>query len=265
LTDAVKNDVLNAVSKRYDSDKDENALAFTSVPRGIRTAIISVWYQFGSDTAHSMFWSFVKKNDWNNAIHELRNFYKNPNEQARGDLKRRNDEADIIEATLLECDRSVIDVVFLIDDSGSVSLANFKESLDFVKNMIKAFSDQKLTGKYSTRFGLSTFSNTYKSQFNLSSYTKQSGYLSAISRVLALQQVLIDQFTEERGLRPEKDGLPRVLIVLTDGVASDSVSIPAKNVRDENIVVYAIGIDGYNLGQLQDIASSACCMKTRSD
>jgi GH24 family phage-related lysozyme (muramidase)/uncharacterized protein YegL len=273
LTDAVKNDVLNTVSKRYNSDKDENALAFTSVPRGIRTAVVSVWYQFGSDTAHSIFWSFVKKNDWNNAIHQLRNFYKNPNEQAREDLKRRNDEADIIEATLLECDRSV-DVVFLIDDSGSVSLANFKESLDFVKNMIKAFPDQKLTGKYSTRFGLSTFSNTYKSQFYLSSYTKQSGYLSAISRVsydsggtnlgLALQQVLTDQFTEERGLRPEKDGLPRILIVLTDGKSQDVVSIPAKNVRDENIVIYAIGIGGYNLEQLQDIASSESHVYTLS-
>ncbi|CAB4040076.1 pesticin domain [Paramuricea clavata] len=238
LTDAVKNDVVNTVSKRYDRDKDENALAFTSVPRGIRTAIVSVWYQFGSDTAHSIFWSFVKKNDWNNAIHELRNFYTNPNEQARKDLKRRNDEADIIEATLLECDRAV-DVVFLIDDSSSVSLANFQESLDFVKNMIKAFPDQKLTGKYSTRFGLSTFNNIYRSQFYLSSYTKQSSYLYAIGRVsytggsstnlaFALVQVLTDQFTEKR----------------------------AKNIRDENIVIYAIGIDNYNLRQLQDIASS---------
>ncbi|CAB4040546.1 Hypothetical predicted protein, partial [Paramuricea clavata] len=42
LTDAATNDVLNEVSKRYDSDKDGNALAFASLPRGIRTAIVSV-------------------------------------------------------------------------------------------------------------------------------------------------------------------------------------------------------------------------------
>ncbi|CAB4037185.1 collagen alpha-1(XIV) chain-like, partial, partial [Paramuricea clavata] len=265
LTDAVTNDVVTEVSKRYDSDKDANTQAFASVPRGIRTAIVSVWYQLGYPTAYPKFWNFVTKNDWDNAIKELRNFYKNPNEQARGDLIRRNDEADIIEATLLKCNRSV-DVVFLIDESGSVSLANFRESLDFVENMIKAFPDDRLSGKDGTRFGLSTFSSSYRSHFYLSNYTNQSAYLSAVNRVpysaggtqlgRALQHILTDQFTEERGLRPKVNGVPRVLIVLTDGISYDSVSIPAKNVRDENIVVYGIGIGNYNLKQLQEIASS---------
>ena len=132
--------------------------------------------------------------------------------------------------------------------------------------MIKAFPDDKLSGKDGTGFGLSTFSSSYTSPFYLSTYTKQSDYLSAVNRVSysgggtqlgrALQHILTDQFTEERGLRPEVDGVPRVLIVLTDGKSYDNVSIPAKNVRDENIVVYAIGIGSYNLRQLQEIASS---------
>ena len=265
LTNAITNDVVNKVSKQYDNDKDENALAFASVPRGIRTAIVSVWYQFGYPKAYPKFWNFVTKNDWDNAIEELRNFYTNPEEQASGDLIRRNDEADIIEATFQECNRSV-DIVFLLDESGSVSPQNFNESLDFVKNMIEAFPDDKLHGKDGTRFGLSTFSSYYRPSFYLSNYTKQSDYLSAINRVSyssggtylgrALELILTNQFSEERGLRPEVDGLPRILIVLTDGVSHDSVSIPAKNVRDENIVIYAIGIGGYNLRQLQEIASS---------
>ncbi|CAB4015952.1 protocadherin Fat 4-like [Paramuricea clavata] len=273
LTDAVTNDVVEKVSKKYDSDKDENALAFASVPRGIRTAIVSVWYQFGHHSAYPKFWGFVTKNDWDNAIKELRYFYKNPNEQARGDLIRRSNEADIIEATLLRCNRSV-DVVLLIDESGSVGSINFQESLDFVKNMTKAFPDEKLSGKNGTRFGLSTFSTSYKSHFYLSNYTKQSSYLSAISRVSyasgstylgeALEEILTDQFTEERGLRPEVDGVPRILIVLTDGEANDNVSIPAKNVRDENIVIYAIGIGEYNLEQLKEIASSESHVYTLS-
>jgi uncharacterized protein YegL len=273
LTDAATNNVVNEVSKTYDSDKDENALAFASIPRGIRTAIVSVWYQFNYPSAYPKFWGFVTKNDWDNAIKELRNFYKNPKEQARGDLIRRNDEADIIEATLVKCNRSV-DVVFLIDESGSVGSTNFQECLDFVKNMTTAFPDDKLSGKNGTRFGLSTFSSSYRSHFYLSNYTNQSAYLSAISRVSysnggtklgrALQHILTDQFTEERGLRPEVDGVPRVLIVLTDGKSGDSVSIPAKNVRDENIVVYAIGVGGYNLEQLEDIASSKSHVYTLS-
>jgi uncharacterized protein YegL len=273
LTDAVRDNFVNKISTKYDSDKDEKALAFASVPRGIRTAIVSVWYQFGYPSAYPSFWGFVTKNDWDNAIKELRNFYKNPKEQARGDLIRRNNEADIIEATLLKCNRSV-DVVFLIDESGSVGRTNFQECLDFVKNMTKAFPDEKLSGKDGTRFGLSTFSSSYRSHFYLSNYTNQSAYLSAVNRVSyevggtqlgrALQHILTDQFTEERGLRPEVDGVPRVLIVLTDGQSFDAVSTPAENVRDQNIVVYAIGVGGYDLAQLEDIASSESHVYTLS-
>ncbi len=273
LTEAVTNDMIQGVSTKYDNDKGENALAFASLPRGIRTAIVSVWYQFGNPRKFPRFWSFVTKNDWDNAIKELRNFYQNPKEQAKGDLIRRNNEADIIEATLLKCNRSV-DIVFLLDESGSVSRENFKESLDFVKNMIKAFPDDKLSGKEGTRFGLSTFSTNYKPHFYLSNYTNQSGYLSAVNRVSysgggtnlgrALRLVLTDQFSEDRGLRPEVDGVPRILIVLTDGRSGDSVSIPAENVRNKNIVIYAIGIGGYNLRQLKEIASSDSHVHTLS-
>ena len=273
LTDAVTNNIVIQVSKRYDSEKDPNALAFASIPRAIRTAIVSVWFQFGSPPEYPNFWSFVTKNDWDNAVKELRNFYTNPNDQQPGDLRRRNDEADIIEATLVKCNRSV-DLVFLLDESGSVGSTNFQESLNFVKNITKAFSDEKLSGKNGTRLGLSTFSRNYQPEFYLSSYTNQRSYLSAIDRVSysgggtylgdALQRILTDQFTEAQGLRPEVDGIPRILIVLTDGEATDSISIPAQNVRDKNIVVYAIGIANYNLDQLKKIASSESHIYTLS-
>ena len=190
-----------------------------------------------------------------------------PGEQTREDLRRRNKEADIIEATLVKCNRSV-DVVFLLDDSQSVTRNfNFKEILEFVKSIIKAFPDNKLSGQDGTRFGLSKFSDNYTPLFYLSDYTKQSDYLSAVSRVsssdvsdtklgLALGLILNDQFNKKRGLRPEVDGVPRILIVLTDGACNCSVSIPAKNIRDENIVIYAIGIDNYVLANLREIASS---------
>ena len=265
LTEAITNDTVKNVSTTYNNDKGENALAFASLPRGIRTAIVSVWYQFGYPKAYPTFWSFVKKNDWDNAIKELRNFYMNPEQEDKEDLIRRNSEADIIEATLVKCNRSV-DVVLLLDESGSVGSTNFQESLDFVQSFAKAFSDEKLRGKNGTRLGLSTFDDNYRSHFYLSNYTNQSAYLSAISRVSyaggetnlgrALGLILTDQFSEERGLRPEVDGLPRILIVLTDGISHDNVSIPAKKVRDENIVIYAIGIGSYNVEQLKKIASS---------
>ena len=265
LTDVVTNDTVNQISTRYNNDKDAKALVFVSLPRAIRTAIVSVWYQFGNPSRYPKFWDFVTENDWEEAVKELRNFYSNPKEQASGDLRRRNNEADIIEATLVKCNRS-IDVVFLLDESGSVGTFNFQESLDFVKNMTKAFPDDKLSGEDGTRFGLSTFASGYRSHFYLSSYTNQSEYLSAISRVVyssggtrlgaALQNILTDQFREDRGLRPEVDGVPRILIVLTDGRSSGTLRVPAQNVRDQNIVIYAIGVANYDLEQLKIVASS---------
>ena len=276
VTDAVKNNIDNQALERYNRDKDPSALKFASLPRGIRTAIVSVWYQFGYPDVkptYPKFWGFVKNNDWDNAVKELRNFPTNPNDQQPGDLRRRNNEADIIEATLAECNRSV-DIVFLLDESGSVGPRDFRKSLDFVKNLTKAFSDENLSGDDGTRFGLSTFSNDYRPHFYLSNYTNQASYLSAIDRVSyrgggtrlgdALQRIIADQFIEARGLRPDVDGLPRILIVLTDGEAHDSVSIPAQNVRDENIVIYAIGIASFDLDQLKKIASSETHIYTLS-
>ena len=265
LTDDVMNDLVDQVSNKYNKDIDEKALVFTSLPRGIRTAIVSVWYQFGTPSAHPNFWGFVTKNDWKKAVNELRNFYSNPKEQASGDLRRRNNEADIIEAAFVKCDRS-IDVVFLLDESGSVGALNFQKSLDFVKNIIKAFSNDRLSGEDGTRFGLSTFASSYSSHFFLSNYRSQSQYLSAISRVAyngggtslgrALQYILTEQLREDRGLRPEVDGIPRILIILTDGKSQDNVLVPAQNVRNRNIAIYAIGVAGYNLPQLEEIATS---------
>ena len=118
LTEKVKNDIATRVQQRYDQNRRSGAMPFTSLPRGIRTAIADVWFQFGFPNAYPKFWDSVTSNDWEKAVNELRNFYRNPDAQLPGDIKRRNNEADIIEAALATCNRS-IDGVCLIDESGS--------------------------------------------------------------------------------------------------------------------------------------------------
>ena len=196
-------------------------------------------------------------------MNELRTFYSNPGDQARGDLRRRNHEADIIEAALSRCTSSV-DLVFLLDESGSLGVSNFQKSLDFVRRLIGSFPEENLRGENGTRFGLSTFSSGYSAEFHMYNYKNQLGYSSAITRVcysagstqlgFALGRVLTDQFSEERGLRPKADGLPRILVVLTDGKSYDNVSTPAKTVRDNEITIYAVGVASYDLEQLKETA-----------
>ena len=268
LTEAVKNDVVGQVQRRYDRERiSANTDSFTALPRGIRTAVADVWFQFGIlPNAAPRFWGYVIRNEWDNAIRELRNFYGASANPPSGDIRRRNNEADIIEAALARCNRS-IDAVFLIDESGSISSDSFQRSLRFIRSVIDAFPDENLRGENGTRFGLALFSSAYRDRFYLSSYSNKSQYFSALSSVRqvqggtrlgnALGQIASRQFSEAlRGLRPASYGLPRILIVLTDGRSSDAVAAPAAILRDHNIVIYAIGVGGYNRAQLNAVASS---------
>lgn len=265
LTDAVKNDVVSQIEQRYDEDREGEAVRFVELPRGIRTAIADVWFQFGSPTRYPKFWSYVIRNDWENAVKELRDFYGEGVNPPRGDLIRRNDEADIIEAALAKCNRSA-DIVFLLDESGSIADTDFQSSLNFVRSIIDAFPEEKLSSEDGTRFGLSFFNDAYRVLFLLSSYKQKSQYFTSLSSVSqqqggthlgeALNRVLVDQFTQDSGLRPEASGLPTILIVMTDGQSDDEVAVPASRVQDNNIVVYAIGIGSYDSQQLNAVASS---------
>ena len=258
LTEAVKNDVVRQVQQRYDQERiSANTDSFNALPRGIRTAIADVWFQFGIlPNSAPRFWGYVIRNDWNNAIRELRNFYGQNANPPSGDIRRRNNEADIIEAALARCNRS-IDAVFLIDESGSISSSSFVSSLSFIRSVIDAFPDENLRGENGTRFGLALFASGYRDSFYLSSYSSKSQYFAALSSVSqragvtrlgnALNQILPRQFNESLGLRPGNYGLPRILIVLTDGRAGDAVAAPAARLRDQNIVIYAIGVGGYDI------------------
>lgn len=53
-----------------------------------------------------------------------------------------------------------------------------------------------------------------------------------------------------------REGVPKVLIVMTDGKSSDDVIKPAEQLSNANITVFAIGIGrNYDIVQLKQIAS----------
>lgn len=53
-----------------------------------------------------------------------------------------------------------------------------------------------------------------------------------------------------------RQGVPKVLIVMTDGKSTDNVVPPATQLSNANITVFAIGIGrNYDIEQLQQIAS----------
>lgn len=102
LTEAVKRHVVSELQRRYDRDRAAapESEAFAELPRGVRTAVADVWFQFGPPDAYPTFWGHVTRNDWPSAVKELRDFYGPNANPPKGDLTRRNNEADILEAAL---------------------------------------------------------------------------------------------------------------------------------------------------------------------
>ena len=269
LTDAVFDATITRAEELYEKIriKDPVTSTFSSLSRGIRTALVDISFQFKSPLRVQdlpTFWFFVATNDWRRAAEELRSIAQTTTNPFITERLRLNNVADIIQATVTECSRPS-DIVFLLDESGSVASSDFALGVDFIGSIIDSF-DNVGSGPLQTRFGLSLFATNYRPFFFLSTYSTKSDYLSALASVSqsagstflgdALNGLAQDQLTEARGLRPEEDGIQRLVIVLTDGLSHDSVSTPAANVRtNRNTAIYAIGIGNYNLAQLHSIVS----------
>lgn len=104
LNKKVLDHTAKTVQQQYNKDSRHCAKCkkFEDLHIAIRTAIVDVSYQFGHPSKYPKFWKFVTTYDWKNAVRELRDFYKG--KKNNHDLKRRNHEANLIEAGLRDGD-----------------------------------------------------------------------------------------------------------------------------------------------------------------
>ncbi|XP_066269384.1 alpha-tectorin-like [Branchiostoma lanceolatum] len=151
-----------------------------------------------------------------------------------------------------------LDLVFLLDGSGSVTEPNFKVMKDFVKGIAQNFVIQPDT----THIAVVQYSNVVRREFALNAYSKTADVVDAIGRIhymkggtntgAALTYVRQSVFTPSTGDRPRN---PNVLVVITDGKSYDDVAEPAKELRSRGVAVYAIGVGhGVDRSTLQAIA-----------
>ena len=164
---------------------------------------------------------------------------------------------------LTECQTRGIDLIFVLDSSGSVRASNFQNVRDFVANLV----GQLEIGPDSTRVGLIIFASSAAVQFSLNTHQDNSSLLQAIAAVPftgggtntadALNTV-ISEFSTVNGARPLQEGIPRVTIVVTDGQSNNPAAtiVAANNVHASNIIAFAVGV-GSNIpiAELNTIAS----------
>ncbi|MBZ3886683.1 Collagen alpha-6(VI) chain [Sciurus carolinensis] len=162
-----------------------------------------------------------------------------------------------------ECKRiEILDVVFVIDSSGSIDQDEYNIMKDFMIGLVKKAD----VGKNQVRFGALKYADDPEVLFYLGDLSTKLEVISVLqndqplggntytAEALAFSDHM---FTEARGSRLHK-GVPQVLIVITDGESHDAekLNATAKSLRDKGILVLAVGIAGANPVELLAMAGS---------
>nr|XP_060496881.1 collagen alpha-6(VI) chain [Panthera onca] len=163
-----------------------------------------------------------------------------------------------------ECKRiEVLDVVFVIDSSGSIDYDEYNIMKDFMIDLVKKAD----VGKNQVRFGALKYADDPEVLFYLDNLSTKWEVISVLqndqpmggntytAEALGFSDHM---FTEARGSRLHK-GVPQVLIVITDGEShdADKLNATAKALRDKGILVLAVGIAGANPVELLAMAGSS--------
>lgn len=111
-------------------------------------------------------------------------------------------------------------------------------------------------GPQKVRVGLVKFSNSPTLEFKLSQYTDRKSLENAVIAVhqtggdtyigAALNSMVL-LFREAKEDRPK---VPKYLIVITDANSHDRVQVPAQKLREQGVIIYAIGVEGADETQL---------------
>ncbi|GAB1294611.1 Collagen alpha-6(VI) chain [Apodemus speciosus] len=163
-----------------------------------------------------------------------------------------------------ECKRiEVLDVVFVIDSSGSIDSQEYNIMKDFMIGLVKKAD----VGKNQVQFGALKYADDPEVLFYLNKLGTKAEVISAIlndqpmggntytAEALAFSDHM---FTKALGSRLQ-EGVPQVLIVITDGESHDAekLNATAKALRDKGILVLAVGIAGANSWELLAMAGSS--------
>ncbi|XP_028280437.1 collagen alpha-1(XIV) chain [Parambassis ranga] len=157
------------------------------------------------------------------------------------------------------CKEAKADLVFLVDGSWSIGDDNFMKITRFLYSTMGSLD---LIGPDGTQVAIAQFSDDARTEFQLSSHGNKEALLDAIQMIRykggntktgrAIKHVKESIFTPEAGARR---GVPKVLVVLTDGRSQDDVNKVSKEMQMDGYIIFAIGFADADYGELVNIAS----------
>lgn len=155
---------------------------------------------------------------------------------------------------------ALADIVFLVDSSTSIGPQNFQKVKNFLHSVILGLdisSDQ-------VRVGLAQYNDNIYPAFQLNQYPLKGVVLEQIRNLpyrtggtntgSALEFIRTNYLTEAAGSRA-KDGVPQIVILVTDGESNDEVQEAADKLKEDGVVVYVVGVNVQDVQELQTIAS----------
>ncbi|XP_054062424.1 von Willebrand factor A domain-containing protein 2 [Rissa tridactyla] len=155
----------------------------------------------------------------------------------------------------MQCSAS-LDVLFLLDGSYSIGKGSFERSKHFAGKLCDALDIRPDR----VRVGMIQFSSTPHLEFPLDSYLTKQEVKDRIKRTVfrggstetgrALKYVLRKGFPGGRN-----SSVPEVLIIISDGKSQGSTTVPAMQVKERHITVFAVGIKFPRWEELQVLAS----------
>ncbi|XP_006883459.1 PREDICTED: collagen alpha-6(VI) chain [Elephantulus edwardii] len=168
--------------------------------------------------------------------------------------------ASVCNSSKVECEIEKVDLVFLMDGSNSIQPADFKKMKEFLASVVQDF-DVSLNR---VRIGVAQFSDTYRAEFPLGSFTgdRISAQIESIQQVFGYTHIgdalrkVAHYFQADMGSRINT-GTPQVLLVLTDGRSQDEVAPAAEDLRHKGIDIYSVGIGDVDHQELIQITGTA--------
>ncbi|XP_057689800.1 collagen alpha-6(VI) chain isoform X1 [Corythoichthys intestinalis] len=152
------------------------------------------------------------------------------------------------------------DLVFVIDESGSIGNSNFQLVRSFLHSIVSGLDVSPTKVQvgivmYSKQARAQFFLNTFDDKREMLDYIKMMPYSGGGTNTGAALNFTREQvFTKEKGCRKHKE-VQQVAVVITDGKSQDDVGPAALELRRAGIKIYAIGVKDANLQQLEQMAS----------
>ncbi|KAI8512191.1 hypothetical protein Bbelb_088300 [Branchiostoma belcheri] len=177
-------------------------------------------------------------------------------------------DASIGQSSVQPTCHSKADIHVLVDGSKSVQQRNFPSVRQFILKLAAGFE----IGPGKARIGVYQFAKDMQTEFKMNQYNNRAALLGAIRKIEYMNKLwtrtgqslkaVYNEFTKANGAR---DDAEKIIILVTDGKATDQVREPAQYVKNKGAHVFTVGVAKYKMSELQLIASNNDYVATADD